>query len=70
MNGHRSDITRNLSEKPIATHFNAPAGHSPDSLLVMVIARVQDDAVHSKAKESFWIYTLRSLSAHGLNLDP
>ena len=70
MNGHRSDINRNLPEKPVAAHFNAP-GHSADDLSVMVIERVlRGDAAHRKARESFWIYTLRSLTPHGLNLDP
>ena len=69
MNGHRSDYYRKLSDKPVAEHFNT-TGHSFEDLTVMVIEQIMADSARRKQRESFWIYTLRTLTPDGLNLDP
>ena len=70
MNGHRSDIKNRRLEKPVAKHFNL-ANHSLKDLLIFVIEKIhRDDVGFRKAKESYWIQTLRSLTPEGLNLDP
>ena len=70
VNGHRSDIPQNIPEKPVVAHFNAP-GHSLGHVFVLVIEWVlRGDTIYQKMWESFWIETLRSLTLHGLNLNP
>ena len=41
MNGHQSDITMKMLDKPVATHFNQP-DHSLDDLRVMWIEKIED----------------------------
>ena len=70
INGHRSDIKNRRLEKPVAKHFNL-SNHSLKDLFIFVIEKIhRDDAGFRKAKESYWIQTLRSLTPEGLNLDP
>ena len=70
MNGHRSDYNRKLSDKPVALHFNT-VGHTFGDLSVMVIEQLwKNEAIHRKTRESYWIHTLRSLTLHGMNIDP
>ena len=70
MNGHRSDYNRKLPDKPVAVHFNS-VGHTFNDLSILVIEQMwRDDSAHRKTRESYWIHTLRSLTPHGLNLDP
>ena len=70
MNGHRSDIKHRRLEKPVAAHFNSE-GHSLQDLSIFVIEQIhREEASYRRAKESYWIQTLRSLAPEGLNLDP
>ena len=44
---------------------------SCDDVTVMVIEQMcLADSIHRKPRESYWIYTLRSVALHRLNLDP
>ena len=70
MNGHRSDYYRKLPDKPVAMHFNT-SGHTFNDATVMVIEQMGvANSTYRKNRESYWIYTLRSVAPHGLNLDP
>ena len=70
MNGHRSDIKHRRLEKPVAAHFNSE-GHSLQDLSIFVIEQIhREEASYRRAKESYWIQTLRSLAPEELNLDP
>ena len=68
MNGHRTDVTHNTPDKPVADHFNG-TGHSADDISVMVIERLwRNDTVLRKTKESKWIRTLSTAYPKGINL--
>ena len=68
MNGHRSDIKHQRLEKPVAQHFNSN-DHSLEDLSIFVIEKIhREEATFCKAKESYWIQTLRLLTPEGLNL--
>ena len=70
MNGHRSDIKHRRLEKPVAKYFNL-INHSLEDLSIFIIEKInRGDAGFRKAKESYWIQTLQSLTPEGLNLDP
>ena len=69
LNGHRSDIRTNKTEKPVAEHFNLP-GHYMENLTIMVIDKIgKDDVQLRRGRESYWIHHLRSMAPEGLNLD-
>ena len=73
MNGHRSDVENRCLEKPVAKHFNLVnhSHHSLEDLSIFIIEEIhRGDTGFRKAKESYWIQTLRSLTPEGLNLDP
>ena len=68
MNGHRTDVTHNTPDKPVADHFNG-TGHSADDISIMVIERLwRNDTVLRKTKESKWIRTLSTAYPNGMNL--
>ena len=70
MNGHHSDIKHRRLEKPVAKHFNS-TDHSLEDLSIYIIEKIhREEAVFRKAKESYWIQTLRTLAPEGLNLEP
>ena len=70
MNGHRSAIKHRRLDKPEANRFNSE-DHSLENLSIFVIEQIhREEANFRKAKESYWIQTLRSLAPEGLNLDP
>ena len=57
--GHWSDIKHRRLEKPLANHFNSK-GHSLEDLSIFVIEQIhREDANFRRAKESYWIQTLR-----------
>ena len=69
LNGHRSDIRTNKTEKPVAEHFNLP-GHYMENLTIMVIEKIRKDDVQlRRRRESYWIHHLRSMAPEDLNLD-
>ena len=70
MNGHRSDIRTNKTEKPLAAHFCQP-DHSIDDLEVRGIEKIRDHGSTQwrKHRESYWIFQLRTLTPNGINLD-
>ena len=66
MNGHRSDIKTRKTEKPVAAHFCQPE-HTMEDLQVRGIEKIHAQEHHTvekreREKESFWIFTLRTLS--------
>ena len=70
MNGHRSDYYRRLPDKPVARHFFNTPGHTFEDVSVMIIEQLHSaDSMRRKFRESYWIYTLRTLTPHGLNLE-
>ena len=70
LTGHRSDINHLRSDLPVAKHFNL-LDHSLKDLSIMVIEKIhRDDTTLRKKKESHWIQAIRSLTPHGLNLNP
>ena len=70
MNGHRSDVKNRRLQKPVAKHFNL-VNHSLEYLSIFIIEEVhRSDAGFHKAKESYWIQTLPSMTPEGLDLDP
>ena len=69
INGHRSDYYCQLSDKPVAEHFNI-TGHSFDDMTVMVIEQIHvADSTRRRQRESYWIYTLWTMTLDGLNLE-
>ena len=69
-NGHRSDYCRRLPDKPVTKHFNDMPGHTFEDVSVMVIKQLQlAGCMRQKYRESNWIYTLRTLTPDGLNLE-
>ena len=69
INGHRSDIRMRKTEKPVAAHFCQP-DHTMEDLEVRGIEKIHRNSKQwRKERESYWIFTLRTLSPHGLNLD-
>ena len=70
MNGHCWNIKHRHPDKPVANDFNSER-HSLEDLPIFVIEQIhQEEAYFHKAKESYWIHTLRSLAPEGPNLDP
>ena len=57
MNGHRSDIRTNKTEKPVAAHFCQP-DHCIDDLEVRGIEKIRDHGSTQwrKHRESYWIF--------------
>ena len=69
MNDHRSDINIRMTDKPVAAHFNQP-NHSLDDLQVMGIEKIHtNNAKWRKQRESYWIFTLDTMTPTGMNLD-
>ena len=69
MNGHRSDIHTQKTDKPVAAHFNLP-DHTLDDLQVMGIEKIHNnDTEWRKHRESYWIFTLDTLAPTGMNLE-
>ena len=70
INGHtcRSDYDRQLSDKPVAEHFNT-IGHSFDGMTVIVIEQLLvANSIRGRQRVSHWIYTLWTMTPDGLNL--
>ena len=69
MNEHRSDIRTRKTEKPVAAHFCQP-DHTVEDLQVRGIEKIHRSSTQwRRERESFWIFTFRTLSPHRLNLD-
>ena len=69
MNGHRSDINTRKLDKPVAAHFNQP-DHSLNDLRVMGIEKIHTNSGQwRKQRESYWIFTLDTMTPKGMNLD-
>ena len=69
MNGHRSDIRTRKTEKPVTAHF-CQLDHTMEDLEVRGIEKIHRNSKQwRKEKERYWIFTLRTLSPHGLNLN-
>ena len=70
MNGHRSDYYRKLPDKPVAKHFYDTPGHTFEDVSVMIIEQLRSGGrTRRKDREGYWIYTLRTLTPDGLNLE-
>ena len=68
MNGHRSDYHRRLPNKPVAKHFYNTPSHTFEDASVMVIDQLYSTgSMRQKYRESYWIYTLRTLTPKCLN---
>ena len=60
----------NVWKKTVTAHFNSE-GHSLQDLSIFVIEQIhREEASYSRAKESYRVWTLRSLAPEGLHLDP
>ena len=69
MNGHQSNIKNQLLEKPVAKPFIS-IGHFLDNLSIFVAEKIRrENSIFRKAKGSYWIQTLQSLTPEGLNLN-
>ena len=69
MNGHHSDIRTRKTKKLVAAHF-CQSDHSIEDLEVRGIEKIHDNNTQWRIeRESFWIFTLRSLAPDGMNLD-
>ena len=69
MSEHRSNIRTRKTEKPVAAHFCQP-DHTMEDLQVRGIEKIHRSSTQwRRERENFWIFTLRMLSPHGLNLD-
>ena len=69
MNGHRSDIRTKKLDKPVAVHFCQP-DHSAEDLEVRGIEKINvNNTGRRKYRESYWIFTLKTLAPEGMNLD-
>ena len=67
MNGHRHSIIHKI-DTPVARHFNL-AGHSIDHLHIIGIDLLPSADLYTRLnKETFWIYTLKTLEPHGINV--
>ena len=70
MNGHWLDIKNRHLERNIAKDFNT-TDHFLEDLSIFLFEKIhRADSNFQKAKESYWIWTLRSLTPEGINLDP
>ena len=70
MNGHTSDYYRRLPDKPVGKHFFNTYGHTFEDASVMIIEQLHSaDSMRRKYSESYWIYTLRTLTSDSLNLE-
>ena len=70
MNGHRSNYYCRLPDKPAARHFFNTPGHTFEDVTVMIIKLLHSaDSMRRKYRESYWIYTLRTLTPDGLTLE-
>jgi len=69
MNGHRSDIRTRKLDKPVAAHF-CQSDHSAEDLEVRGIEKIyENNPEWRKHRESYWIFTLKTLAPEGMNLD-
>ncbi len=69
MNGHRSDIRTKKVDKPVAAHF-CQEDHSLEDLEVKGIEQIRNNGTQwGRERESYWIFTLRTLAPEGMNLD-
>ena len=69
MNGHCSDIRTRKTEKPVAAHFCQP-DHSMEDLEVRGTEKIHNSSMQwRRERESFWIFTLRTLAPDGMNVD-
>ena len=69
MNGHCSNIRTRKTEKPVAAHF-CQSDHSMEDLEVRGIEKIYNNSTQwRRERESFWIFTLRTLAPDGMNLD-
>ena len=69
INGHRSDINTRKTEKPVAAHFNQP-DHCLQDLQVMGIEKIHtNDTTRRKLRESYWIFTMETLTPSGMSVD-
>ena len=69
MNGHRSDIRTKKLDKPVAAHF-CQSDHSAEDLEVRGIEKIHENNTdRRKRRESYWIFTLKTLAPQGMNLD-
>ena len=69
MDEHHSDIRTRKTKKPVAAHF-CQSDHSIEDLEVRGIEKIHDNNTWwRRERESFWIFTLRSLAPDGMNLD-
>ena len=58
-----------MSEKTVAAHFNSE-GHFLQDLPIYVIEHIdREEDSYRRAKESYWIQSLRLLAPEGLNLN-
>ena len=69
MNGHCSDIRTRKMEKPVAANFCQP-DHITEDVEVKGIEKIYMDCTKwRRERESYWIFTLRTLATDGMNLD-
>ena len=69
MNGHRSDIRTKKLDKPVAAHF-CQSDHSAEDLEVRGIEKIHENNTdRRKRRESYWMFTLKTLAPQGMNLD-
>ena len=70
MNGHRFDYYHRLPDKPVAKPFFNTPSHTFEDATVMIIEQLHSaDSMRQKCRESYWIYTFRTLIPDGLNLE-
>ena len=68
MNGHRSNIHTKKTNKPVAAHF-CQSDHSVEDLEVRGIEKIHEDhPAKRRERESYWIFTLKTLAPEGMNL--
>ena len=69
INGHRSDVMTCKIDRLVAAHFCQP-DHSLENLQVMRIEKSHKECTKwRQERESYWIFTLKTLTPNGLNLD-
>ena len=69
LTGHRSDITHQRTDRPVARHF-CQSHHSIHDLTRMAVEKIHRIGVNFRwRKESHWISVLRTLTPDGLNIN-
>ncbi len=71
--GHFGDIKRDVTDKPVPSHFNSTGHKGISDMSIYVLEYIKKPALSKQAqnirlkRETNWVHVLRTMSPHGLN---